>query len=234
MAPGGRVLRVPGRRRPDAPPGCGAQPGRAPRAGRCRRARLLHARARSCTRRRSGRRSCGSSPVARWCSWRGPSIPCGCGSTVAAEGVNMMTIVGDAVAKPLLDAWDAAAPDHWDVSSLYAISNGGAPLSAGCKARILERFPNVFVTDGFGSSEAGIQGSSRVVAAEAPEAGRHGALRQGHEAPPRARRRRSSRGAGLGRRGAHRHRRPAAHRLPQGPREDSGQRSSRSTASAGS
>lgn len=91
--------------------------------------------------------------------------------TVEAEGVNMLTVVGDAVAKPLLDAWDAAGPGRWDVSSVYAISNGGAPMSAGCKARILERFPNVLVTDGFGSSEAGIQGSSRVAAAEAPGPG---------------------------------------------------------------
>jgi acyl-CoA synthetase (AMP-forming)/AMP-acid ligase II len=92
-------------------------------------------------------------------------------ATVAEERVNMLTVIGDAVAKPLLDAWDAAGPDRWDVSSLFAISNGGAPLSAGCKARILERFPHVLVTDGFGSSEAGIQGSSRVAAADAPGTG---------------------------------------------------------------
>src|SRR3546814_9083291 len=83
----------------------------------------------------------------------------------------MLTIVGDAVAKPLLDVWDAAEPGRWDASSLFAISNGGAPLSAGGKARILERFPDVLVTDGFGSSEAGIQGSSRVSAGEVPAAG---------------------------------------------------------------
>jgi acyl-CoA synthetase (AMP-forming)/AMP-acid ligase II len=92
-------------------------------------------------------------------------------ATAEAEQVNMLTVIGDAVAKPLLDAWDAAGPERWDVSSIYAISNGGAPLSAGCKARILERFPNVLVTDGFGSSEAGIQGSSRVAAADALDAG---------------------------------------------------------------
>lgn len=92
--------------------------------------------------------------------------------TVAEEGVNLLTVVGDAVAKPLLDAWDALpAAERPDVSSLFSISNGGAPMSAGCKARILERFPAVLVNDGFGSSEAGIQGSSRVTAADAPTAG---------------------------------------------------------------
>ena len=92
--------------------------------------------------------------------------------TVGDEGVNLMTVVGDAVAKPLLDAWDAMAPDERpDVSGLFSISNGGAPMSSGCKARILERFPSVMVNDGFGSSEAGIQGSSRVTAADAPSGG---------------------------------------------------------------
>ncbi|MFP5255760.1 MAG: acyl-CoA synthetase [Acidimicrobiia bacterium] len=89
---------------------------------------------------------------------------------VEREKPNMMTVVGDAVVKPLLDAWEAE-PDRWDASSLFAISNGGAPMSAGAKARILASFPTVMVTDGFGSSEAGIQGSSRVSAADAPVAG---------------------------------------------------------------
>ena len=92
--------------------------------------------------------------------------------TVEAEGVNLLTVVGDAVAKPLLDAWDAMPEaERPDTSSLFAISNGGAPMSTGCKARILDRFPNVMVTDGFGSSEAGIQGSSRVSAADVPTSG---------------------------------------------------------------
>ena len=92
--------------------------------------------------------------------------------TIAEEGVNLLTVVGDAVAKPLLDAWDAMAEDERpDVSTLFSISNGGAPMSTGCKARILDRFPTLMVNDGFGSSEAGIQGSSRVTAADGPPSG---------------------------------------------------------------
>ena len=92
--------------------------------------------------------------------------------TIAEEGVQSVTVVGDAVAKPLLDAWDAMSDDERpDLSSLFAISNGGAPLSTGCKARILATFPNVMVNDGFGSSEAGVQGSSRVTAADVPARG---------------------------------------------------------------
>src|SRR5690606_28667245 len=90
--------------------------------------------------------------------------------TVERERSNMMTVVGDVVVKPLLDAWEAE-PGRWDASSLFAISNGGAPMSAGAKARILAAFPTVMVTDGFGSSEAGIQGSSRVTAADVPPSG---------------------------------------------------------------
>lgn len=91
-------------------------------------------------------------------------------TVVEAEKPSMMTVIGDAVAKPLLDAWEAE-PDRWDASSLFAISNGGAPLSAGGKARILAAFPHCLITDGFGSSEAGVQGSSRISAADAPEPG---------------------------------------------------------------
>jgi acyl-CoA synthetase (AMP-forming)/AMP-acid ligase II len=92
--------------------------------------------------------------------------------TVEQEGVQLVTVVGDAVAKPLLDAWEAMPEtDRPDVGSLFSISNGGAPMSTACKARILASFPNVMVNDGFGSSEAGIQGSSRVTAADAPGTG---------------------------------------------------------------
>ncbi|MGH9276213.1 MAG: acyl-CoA synthetase [Acidimicrobiales bacterium] len=96
--------------------------------------------------------------------------PEGVWSVVETERPSMLTVIGDAVAKPMLDAWDAH-PDRWDISSLFGISNGGAPMSAGCKARVLDRFPHLLVIDGFGSSEAGIQGSSRVSATEAPTAG---------------------------------------------------------------
>jgi acyl-CoA synthetase (AMP-forming)/AMP-acid ligase II len=84
--------------------------------------------------------------------------------TIGAEGVQAMTVVGDAVARPLLDAWDAAG--GYDVPSLVAFSSGGAPLSEAAKRRILATFPHVSLADGFGSSEAGTQGSSRVSASD--------------------------------------------------------------------
>ncbi|MFI5041442.1 MAG: acyl-CoA synthetase [Acidimicrobiales bacterium] len=78
---------------------------------------------------------------------------------VAAEGVNLLSIVGDAMARPLLDAWD----EHggYDISSLLSIGSGGAPLTASIRERMTATFPTVLVTDGFGSSETGIQGANR-------------------------------------------------------------------------
>ncbi|HEX6418761.1 MAG TPA: acyl-CoA synthetase [Acidimicrobiales bacterium] len=88
--------------------------------------------------------------------------------TIEAEGVNIITVVGDAVARPLLDAWDAAAAAgrRYDLSSLFAVSNGGAPMAPTTRARIFATLPQVMVTDGFGSSEAGTQGTMRVAAGE--------------------------------------------------------------------
>ena len=79
---------------------------------------------------------------------------------VDREGVNILTVVGDAVAKPLLDAL-ASEPDRWDTSSLYAIGNGAAPLSPSVRTRLVEAFPGCVITDGMGSSESGIQGAAR-------------------------------------------------------------------------
>jgi acyl-CoA synthetase (AMP-forming)/AMP-acid ligase II len=84
--------------------------------------------------------------------------------TIGAENVNAITVVGDAVARPLLDAWDTAG--GYEVPSLVAFSSGGAPMSEAAKRRILTTFPHVSLADGFGSSEAGTQGSSRVSAAD--------------------------------------------------------------------
>ena len=96
---------------------------------------------------------------------RGPLDPELIWDTVDAEGAHMMTVIGDAVGRPVLDAW-VAHPGRWEASTLFAISNGGAPMSAALKTRFAEAFPNLVLTDGFGSSEAGAQGSARLSAAD--------------------------------------------------------------------
>lgn len=82
-------------------------------------------------------------------------------SLVASESVNILTIVGDAMAQPLADAVAAAeaAGTPYDVSSLFVIGSGGAVLSSAAKTRLAELIPTIMVVDGFGSSETGIVGS---------------------------------------------------------------------------
>jgi len=84
---------------------------------------------------------------------------------VDAEGVNLFTVVGDATGKPLLDTWEAN-PGRWQATSVFSISNGGAPMSPALKSRFLRAFPNQIFVDGFGSSETGAQGSQRIAAVE--------------------------------------------------------------------
>ncbi len=76
---------------------------------------------------------------------------------VATEKVNAITIVGDAMAVPLLDALDANA-GRWDLSSIFSVGSGGAVFSVSKQDAFRQHFPNVFITNSFGSSESGNMG----------------------------------------------------------------------------
>lgn len=76
---------------------------------------------------------------------------------VADEGVTYLVIVGDAFARPLVDALESGAAT--DLSSLTVILSGGAILSPTVKDALLEALPGCLVVDGFGASETGGQGS---------------------------------------------------------------------------
>lgn len=76
---------------------------------------------------------------------------------VAKEKVNAVQIVGDAMAIPLLDALDAN-PGRWDLSAMFNVGSGGAVFSEAKQAAFKQHFPNVFITNSFGSSEAGQMG----------------------------------------------------------------------------
>ncbi len=75
---------------------------------------------------------------------------------IEAERVNIITLVGNVMARPLIEHY---AEHPCDASSLFAMASGGAILSASTKARIHELLPNVFVLDGFGSTETGFAGT---------------------------------------------------------------------------
>lgn len=75
-----------------------------------------------------------------------------------AEKVMVMSIVGDAQARPLMDEL-AKRIDNLDLSSLLFITSGGAILSPAVKAQIADLLPNTFVFDALGASETGYQGT---------------------------------------------------------------------------
>jgi fatty-acyl-CoA synthase len=74
--------------------------------------------------------------------------------TVEREKANTMTIVGDAVLRPLLMQLDKA---DYDLSSFMAVGNGGAPLTPAVRELALARLPNLVISDSGGSSETGAQ-----------------------------------------------------------------------------
>ncbi|MGD0083277.1 MAG: acyl-CoA synthetase [Acidimicrobiales bacterium] len=73
---------------------------------------------------------------------------------IGEESVNVVVVVGDAMAGPLLDEFDAH-PGHYDTSSLLAVGSGGAVLSPSTKQRLAKVLPGCMVVDAFGSSETG-------------------------------------------------------------------------------
>jgi fatty-acyl-CoA synthase len=74
--------------------------------------------------------------------------------TVEREKVNTMTIVGDAVLRPLVMQLDKAS---YDLSSFFAVGNGGAALTPAVRELALARLPNLLISDSGGSSETGAQ-----------------------------------------------------------------------------
>ncbi|MEZ5257596.1 MAG: AMP-binding protein [Ilumatobacteraceae bacterium] len=75
--------------------------------------------------------------------------------TVERERVSVLTIVGDAFGRPLLDEIEARPRD---VASLRIITSGGAALVPANKQRFVDAIPGIRLIDGLGSSEAGALG----------------------------------------------------------------------------
>lgn len=78
--------------------------------------------------------------------------------TIEREQVLVATVVGDAMARPLLDAIRTSL-EHGtvDVSSLSVVANGGAQLTPYVKQQLIDVKQNLIVVDGVGSSETGAQ-----------------------------------------------------------------------------
>ena len=87
--------------------------------------------------------------------------------TVQDKALNAVSIVGDAFARPMLQALDHN-PGRWDLSSLLVITSSGVMWSHDVKAGISRHLPAVILYDSLGSSEAVGVGSSMSAGASAP------------------------------------------------------------------
>jgi acyl-CoA synthetase (AMP-forming)/AMP-acid ligase II len=75
---------------------------------------------------------------------------------VEANKVQLIFLTGDAMARPLIEAYEKGG---YDGSSLVAVASSAAIFSRPVKERWMAAFPNVFFTDSVGSSETGFQGT---------------------------------------------------------------------------
>ncbi|MFA5711206.1 acyl-CoA synthetase [Mycolicibacterium sp.] len=85
---------------------------------------------------------------------------------VEREKVLSIPVVGDAMARPLIDEIETG---DYDLSFLISVTNGGAPMSPGVRDRIRAALPHVLLLDAVGSSEAGQQ-MNTVASDEVPSA----------------------------------------------------------------
>lgn len=73
--------------------------------------------------------------------------------------VKVVTLVGDAMARPVIEVFQQGG---YDGSSLLSISSHAALFSPSVKEQYLEALPHVVITDAIGSSESGFNGISMV------------------------------------------------------------------------
>jgi acyl-CoA synthetase (AMP-forming)/AMP-acid ligase II len=82
---------------------------------------------------------------------------------VERHHVNVLVIIGDAMARPLIEAF---AEGDYDVSSLVAMSSSAALFSPAVKDACAKALPDVVITEAIGSTETGFAGISFVSAGE--------------------------------------------------------------------
>ena len=72
---------------------------------------------------------------------------------ISEKKCNMVVIVGDAFARPILDALDAN-PGRWDLASVMLMASSGVMWSQESKDALLRHHPAMILVDAFSSSEA--------------------------------------------------------------------------------
>ncbi|SHM86534.1 acyl-CoA synthetase [Streptomyces yunnanensis] len=79
--------------------------------------------------------------------------------TIERERVTSVSLVGDAMLRPLVDAL-AGPLKGTDCSSLFSVSSSGAILSDTVRAQFTALVPNALLLNNFGSSESGFNGTA--------------------------------------------------------------------------
>jgi len=85
---------------------------------------------------------------------------------VEAEGVNVIMVTGDAMAKPLMDAYEAGNTlpgkegNPYNASTILAFASTSAVFSPALKDKFAENIPTAVITDNIGSSESGFTGTT--------------------------------------------------------------------------
>ncbi|MFI6684727.1 acyl-CoA synthetase [Streptomyces sp. NPDC050485] len=77
--------------------------------------------------------------------------------TIEKEKVSSVSLVGDAMLRPLIDALHGPLRGI-DLSSLFSVSSSGAIMSETVRAQFQALVPNVLLLNNFGSSESGSNG----------------------------------------------------------------------------
>ncbi|MBT2366032.1 acyl-CoA synthetase [Streptomyces sp. ISL-10] len=79
--------------------------------------------------------------------------------TIEREKVTSVSLVGDAMLRPLIDALSGPLKGC-DLSSLFSVSSSGAIMSETVRAQFAALAPNVLLLNNFGSSESGFNGTA--------------------------------------------------------------------------
>ncbi|MBC9727967.1 acyl-CoA synthetase [Streptomyces sp. TRM68367] len=79
--------------------------------------------------------------------------------TVERERVTSISLVGDAMLRPLIDALTGPMKGT-DCSSLFSVSSSGAIMSETVRRQFQELVPNAMLLNNFGSSESGFNGTA--------------------------------------------------------------------------
>ncbi|MFI7341230.1 acyl-CoA synthetase [Streptomyces sp. NPDC050085] len=79
--------------------------------------------------------------------------------TIEKEKVSSVSLVGDAMLRPLIDALNGPLKGT-DCSALFSVSSSGAIMSDTVRAQFQALVPNVMLLNNFGSSESGFNGTA--------------------------------------------------------------------------